>query len=72
MAIPKVTTRSPRPAAIKGGTVPMPKMSQIRGKGMNAGGSPNDTKRLLPKSSSKVSTPKFSKGGKVGKPCGCR
>ena len=66
----KVTSRTPR-QTVKVGEVPMPKISQIRGKGMNAGGSPNDLKKLFPKSS-KVSTPKFSKGGKVGKPCGCR
>lgn len=66
----KVTSKSPR-QTVKAGEVPMPKLSQIRGKGMNAGGSPNDMKKLFPKSS-KVSTPKYSKGGKVGKPCGCR
>lgn len=70
MAIPKVTTKTPRPASVKGGEVPAPKLSQVRGKGMNAGGTPNDLKRLMPKS--KVSVPKYSKGGKVGKSCGCR
>lgn len=38
--------------AIKGGTVPMPKIQQMRGKGENAGGLPNDLKKLFPKSSS--------------------
>lgn len=65
----KVTTKSPR-MTVKDGEVPMPKLSQIRGKGMNAGGSPNDLKKLFPKS--KVSVPKYSKGGKVGSKCGCR
>jgi len=72
----KVSTKAPRPVAIKGGEVAAPKVSQLRGKGQNAGGSPNDLKRLFPKS--KVSAtkypkaPAFSKGGKVGKPkCGC-
>lgn len=64
----KVTTKAPR-QTVKGGEVPMPKISQIRGKGMNAGGSPNDLKKLFPKS--KVSVPKYSKGGKVSKSKGC-
>lgn len=63
----KVTSKAPR-QTVKAGEVPMPKLSQIRGKGMNAGGSPNSLKKLFPKSS-KVSAPKFSKGGKVSKPC---
>jgi hypothetical protein len=68
----KVTSKAPR-QTVKSGEVPMPKISQIKGKGMNAGGSPNSLKKLFPKS--KNSTPKypkapeFSKGGKVSKPC---
>lgn len=61
----KISTRTPSPKAIKGGEVPTPKVQQLRGKGQNAGGSPNDPKRLFPKS--KVSVPKYSKGGKVSK-----
>lgn len=71
----KVTSRAPR-QTVKAGEVPMPKLSQIKGKGMNAGGSPNDLKKLFPKSKGSTpkypATPKFSKGGKVSKPkCGC-
>ncbi len=62
----KVTTKAPR-QTIKGGEVPMPKISQLRGKGMNAGGLPNNLKKSFPKQ--KVSVPKYSKGGKVGGKC---
>lgn len=61
----KISTSTPRPKAIKGGAVAAPKVQQLRGKGQNAGGSPNDLKKLFPKS--KVSVPKYSKGGKVSK-----
>lgn len=67
MKVKKVTSKTPR-QTVDAGEVPMPKLTQIKGKGMNAGGSPNALKKLFPKSS-KVSAPKFSKGGKVSKPC---
>lgn len=70
MKAPKVSLKPPRAPAINGGEFTAPKVQQLRGKGQNAGGSPNDLKRLFPKS--KVSVPKYSKGGKVSKPkCGC-
>lgn len=62
--VPKVTTKTLRPAEIKGGEVPAPqKLGWIRGKGQNAGGLPNSTKQLFPKSSRAV--PKYGNGGKV-------
>lgn len=63
--VKKITTKAPR-ASVDAGEVAAPRLSQIRGKGMNAGGSPNDLKKLFPKPK-KVSVPKFSKGGKVDK-----
>jgi hypothetical protein len=65
MRAPKVSTKSPRLKAVAGGEVPIQKIGQLRGKGMNAGGSPNDLKKLFPKGSRFA--PKFSKGGKVSK-----
>jgi|GEM_PF-1172155 len=71
MRAPKVSGKTPRVPAIAGGTVTAPKITQMRGKGMNAGGSPNDLKKLFPKGSR--TAPKFSKGGKVSKrDCGCK
>lgn len=64
----KVSTKAPRPKAIIGGTVSTPKVSQLRGKGQNAGGSPNDLKKLFPKSSRstpKAKVPSFCDGGMV-------
>ncbi len=75
----KVSTKPPRPKAIKGGEVSVQKVGQIRGKGQNAGGSPNDLRKLFPKSSRstpKMKIPSFSDGGMVNtnnnyKKCGC-
>lgn len=64
----KISAKTPRPKAIKGGEVPSPKIEQLRGRGQNAGGSPNDLKRLFPKSSRsapKTKIPSFSCGGMV-------
>lgn len=64
----KVSSKIPRPKAIQGGEVPAIRVGQIRGKGQNAGGSPNDLKKLFPKSSRslpKTKIPSFECGGMV-------
>lgn len=64
----KVSSKTPRPKAIKGGEVSVQRVGQIRGKGQNAGGSPNDLKKLFPKSSRstpKMKVPSFNCGGMV-------
>jgi hypothetical protein len=64
----KVSSKPPRAKAIKGGEVSAPQLSQLRGRGQNAGGSPNDLRKLFPKSSRstpKVKVPSFSDGGMV-------
>lgn len=64
----KVSSKTPRPKAIQGGEVPTPRVGQIRGKGQNAGGSPNDLKKMFPKSSRslpKAKIPSFNCGGMV-------
>ncbi len=54
---PKISMKKPRIPSIKGGTVAMPKLQQLRGKGQNAGGLPNDLKKLFRKSS--TAKPKY-------------
>lgn len=66
--IPKISAKAIRPKAIIGGEVPTPRISQIRGKGQNAGGSPNNPGKLAPKSSRSLPKPKipsFDCGGMV-------
>ena len=48
---PKISMKKMRVPAVKGGAVPAPKIQMMRGKGANAGGLPNDLKKLFPKSS---------------------
>lgn len=60
MKAPRISSslKKMRVPAVKGGSVPMPKIQQMRGKGQNVGGLPNDLKKLFPKSSS-AKKPKF-------------
>ena len=51
MKAPKVNFKRVKVPAIKVGTVSAPKVGQLRGGGQNAGGLPNDLKKLFPKSS---------------------
>lgn len=51
MKAPKVNFKRVKVPAIKAGTVSAPKVAQLRGSGQNAGGLPNDLKKLFPKSS---------------------
>ena len=55
--VPKISIKKPRIPAVKGGTVAMPKIQQMRGKGENAGGLPNDLRKLFRKSS--TAKPKY-------------
>lgn len=55
--VPKISMKKPRIPAVKGGKVAMPKIQQLRGKGQNLGGLPNDLKKLFPKSS--TAKPKY-------------
>jgi hypothetical protein len=48
---PKVNFKRVSVPSIKAGTVSTPKVGQLRGSGQNAGGLPNDLKKLFPKSS---------------------
>jgi len=66
--IPKISTKAIRPKAIEGGEVSTPRIGQIRGKGQNAGGLPNNPAKLFPKSSRSLPKPKipsFGCGGMV-------
>lgn len=69
--VPKISTKMPHAAEIKGGEVPAPpKVRMLRGKGQNAGGLPNNMQSLFPKSSRAI--PKYGRGGKViSSKCGC-
>lgn len=51
MKAPKVNFKRVKIPNIKVGTVSAPKVGQLRGSGQNAGGLPNDLKKLFPKSS---------------------
>lgn len=51
MKAPKVNFKRVKVPNIKVGTVSAPKVGQLRGSGQNAGGLPNDLKKLFPKSS---------------------
>lgn len=55
--VPKISMKKPRIPSVKGGKVAMPKIQQLRGKGQNLGGLPNDLKKLFPKSS--TAKPKY-------------